>query len=475
MTPDQVARFASSQEGSQATPPGLPELEALSLLAQSSAGADLAAAFDALVQQEGVPVEFLGGISVYGDDAAALLAAEAAHRKPAPAVPVLAVGMVAAMANSAVAAPLALATQIPASREGQPGAGSWTVSEARAAANGSGVAFELPSAGVAAPREPARHGLHAVRSPHHRAPEVHPRPRPARSWSRHLDKPPGHGHGIRWVTTRPIGRKAVVSGTRYVVKPGDSLWAIARRFLGSGERWREIWSWNRARVHDPNLIHPGEILELQAHMVARGIIPQLFHGHRKVDGSFYSRRDGRLVWADTGAPVAGSAPAKKPARVRIVVAPPHEPSPVHASSEPAVPSILAQPIAKASADVATPSLETDLATASDQGTTLGEISQASPYDSVHALEAQTLVTAKPLIQLSGPQMAGLSFLLPGTGQLLEHDWAGGVVDLAIEGAAVAAIVAGHSAGLAPVTTFGALVLTGNHVLSPIDAMERAHK
>ncbi len=496
MTPDQVASFASSPEGCLASAPGLPELEALALLVQSSAGSELAAAFDALVKLDGMPVEFLGGFSVYGDAASALLAAEAAHRKPAPAAPVLAVGMVAAMANSAVAAPISLALRAPASLAGQTGAGSWTVSAAQAAANGSGVAFELPAAGVAPSRARERQDQNALREPHHPPARAVPRPRRARSWSRPLAKPSRHGPAIRWVTARPRGPKALVEGSRYVVKPGDSLWTIATRFLGSGERWRQLWSWNRDRVHDPNLIHPGEILELQAHMVARGVIPQLFHGHRKVAGSFYSHRDGRLVWADTGAPVPGSAPAERttssprasksshqaprshdsgrPARVHIVVAPPQEPASGRSSSTPSVPSLLAQPVATASADAATPSLDADLAKASDEGTTLGEISQASPYASLHALEALPLTIRKPLIQVSGPQMAGLSLLLPGTGQLLEHDWAGGIVDLAIEGAAVAAIVAGHSAGSAPVVTFGALMLTGNHALSPIDALERAH-
>ncbi|WP_338015876.1 LysM peptidoglycan-binding domain-containing protein [Paenibacillus mesophilus] len=47
----------------------------------------------------------------------------------------------------------------------------------------------------------------------------------------------------------------------YTVKPGDSLWAIAKLNLGSGSRWRDIYEMNRA-VIGPNsdLIYPGQEL-----------------------------------------------------------------------------------------------------------------------------------------------------------------------------------------------------------------------
>lgn len=49
----------------------------------------------------------------------------------------------------------------------------------------------------------------------------------------------------------------------YTVQPGDTLWAIAKRTLGAGERWREIWQANRAVIGpDPNLIFPGQQLTI---------------------------------------------------------------------------------------------------------------------------------------------------------------------------------------------------------------------
>lgn len=44
----------------------------------------------------------------------------------------------------------------------------------------------------------------------------------------------------------------------YVVQPGDSLWTIAKRLLGSGARWRDIYAKNQKAIGpNPNLIRPG--------------------------------------------------------------------------------------------------------------------------------------------------------------------------------------------------------------------------
>ncbi|GAA5114972.1 hypothetical protein GCM10023339_21220 [Alloalcanivorax gelatiniphagus] len=66
----------------------------------------------------------------------------------------------------------------------------------------------------------------------------------------------------------PVRPASQRSGT-YVVRAGDSLWSIAREHPAEGagveERWRAIWSANRALVgDDPDLIHPGQALRLPA-------------------------------------------------------------------------------------------------------------------------------------------------------------------------------------------------------------------
>lgn len=48
----------------------------------------------------------------------------------------------------------------------------------------------------------------------------------------------------------------------YTVSKGDSLWAIARKHLGNGSRWQEIYNLNKDKIKNPNLIYPGQILTM---------------------------------------------------------------------------------------------------------------------------------------------------------------------------------------------------------------------
>lgn len=75
-----------------------------------------------------------------------------------------------------------------------------------------------------------------------------------------------------WVLDIPLpGANLSVEGDTisYRVRRGDHLWGIAERFLGDGFRWVEIWERNGGgemagglRFTNPNLIHPGWMLEL---------------------------------------------------------------------------------------------------------------------------------------------------------------------------------------------------------------------
>jgi LysM repeat protein len=48
----------------------------------------------------------------------------------------------------------------------------------------------------------------------------------------------------------------------YTVRPGNSLWAIARQAYGGGTRYTIIFSANKDHIHDPNLIYPGQVITL---------------------------------------------------------------------------------------------------------------------------------------------------------------------------------------------------------------------
>ena len=48
----------------------------------------------------------------------------------------------------------------------------------------------------------------------------------------------------------------------YVVKSGDTLWAIAQEAYGDGNRYPEVFEANKPMLTDPDLIFPGQVLRI---------------------------------------------------------------------------------------------------------------------------------------------------------------------------------------------------------------------
>jgi len=55
---------------------------------------------------------------------------------------------------------------------------------------------------------------------------------------------------------------APARATTYTVKPGDTLSAIARQFLGNSNAYMDIFEANRDQLSDPNKIKPGQVLKI---------------------------------------------------------------------------------------------------------------------------------------------------------------------------------------------------------------------
>lgn len=48
----------------------------------------------------------------------------------------------------------------------------------------------------------------------------------------------------------------------YVIQKGDTLWAIAQKHLGSGNKYTKIFEDNREVIKDPDLIYPGQKIRI---------------------------------------------------------------------------------------------------------------------------------------------------------------------------------------------------------------------
>lgn len=72
-----------------------------------------------------------------------------------------------------------------------------------------------------------------------------------------------HGGSPPRGTTPPVKAIQPQLNQNYTVKRGDTLWAIAKKYLGNGEDYPEIYQANKSVIGpDPNKIYPGEHLKV---------------------------------------------------------------------------------------------------------------------------------------------------------------------------------------------------------------------
>ena len=78
---------------------------------------------------------------------------------------------------------------------------------------------------------------------------------------------PAAGQDVREREDAPPDSAA--DGRIHTVRPGDTLWDLAGRFLADPHHWRDIFESNPAVVEDPHWIYPGERLRIPGAGVTR--------------------------------------------------------------------------------------------------------------------------------------------------------------------------------------------------------------
>lgn len=64
---------------------------------------------------------------------------------------------------------------------------------------------------------------------------------------------------IKTTSSRPSNKTTPKTHT---VVSGDTLWKIAKKYLNSGSRWKEIYNLNKSIIKNPEMIYPGQVLKL---------------------------------------------------------------------------------------------------------------------------------------------------------------------------------------------------------------------
>lgn len=66
------------------------------------------------------------------------------------------------------------------------------------------------------------------------------------------------------VTATVTSTEEIVGEQQYTVQSGDNLSKIAKKLLGDGNAWKQIFDANRDVLDDPDKIRPGQTLKIPA-------------------------------------------------------------------------------------------------------------------------------------------------------------------------------------------------------------------
>ena len=76
--------------------------------------------------------------------------------------------------------------------------------------------------------------------------------------------PPERGERVTVIALYPFGDPVFgrFSGGKAIIRRGDTLWSLARRYYGAGIHYRTIFEANRDQIRRPSRIFPGQVFEL---------------------------------------------------------------------------------------------------------------------------------------------------------------------------------------------------------------------
>ena len=101
-------------------------------------------------------------------------------------------------------------------------------------------------------------------------------------------------------TTTTVQKQVeAASVVNYVVKKGDTLWAIAKKYLGSGTKYPQIASENN--IKNPNLIYPGQVFKITTGGTATQTVTETKETTKKVsDPKLITATIVQKNWHDNG-------------------------------------------------------------------------------------------------------------------------------------------------------------------------------